>query len=458
MSQTPRRPARIVWEEGMHLAPQHFQGQRRHFEDSLAQTVNAVFPFGYGVTRVRMDADALAGGMLAVEVAVGIFPDGTAVSIPDVDAAPAPSELATRFSPTRDSHIVSLVIPAWQTDAPNVTEETSRSNAARYVEVPSDLRDETTGHDVTQVMLALKNTRLLLDDEITPADVALPIARIRRDGAGRFVLDGSYIPPCLQIAGSERLLTMLASTVGMLEAKGASLAGSLASDDGGSAAPAAYVGNEIATRWLLHAVRSAEAPLRHLLTTRRCHPERLWTELSRLAGALCTFSLTTQSRDLPLYQHDDLEGCFSALDRHLRAHLDLVVAARAMVVPFVRTSEVLYTATIADARGFQAGARWFLGVRSSLSTPETIVRAPQLLKVCAAKFVLELVRRAFPGLTIEHVPAPPAGLAPRQGLAYFEIIMGGPCAQGLNETHELGVYVPDALSGVALELAILIPE
>jgi type VI secretion system protein ImpJ len=445
----------------MHLAPQHFQGQRRHFENSLAQTVDAVFAFGHGVTGVTLDVDALSNGMLAVESVRGIFPDGTAVSIPDVDAAPAP--YSAPFSPTRDSHVVCLVLPSWRVGASNVVEQNAAvQSRARYVEVVTELRDETAGQDVAQVPLGLLNLKLALDEEVTPDDVALPIARVRRNGAGRFVLDPDYIPPCLQVAGSERLLALLANIVGMLEAKGAALATSLAPNvpgtPGGVAAPAAYVGNEIATRWLLHAVRSAEAPLRHILSTRRCHPERLWNELSRLAGALCTFSLTTQARDLPLYAHDNLEGCFTALERHLRSHLDLVIAARAVVVSFARTSEALYTAAITDPRCFQPGVRWFLGVRTSLGTADTIVRAPQLLKVCSAKFVLELVRRAFPGFTIEHAPAPPAGLAPRQGLSYFEIIMAGPCAQSLGETHELGVHVPDALPGIALELAILIPE
>jgi type VI secretion system protein ImpJ len=83
----------------------------------------------------------------------------------------------------------------------------------------------------------------------------------------------------------------------MLDAKGSALAA--AAPPGAvpsGAGPAAYVGNELATRWLLHAVRSAEAPLRHLLATRGAHPERLWLELSRLAGALCTFSLDLRAR------------------------------------------------------------------------------------------------------------------------------------------------------------------
>jgi type VI secretion system protein ImpJ len=288
--------------------------------------------------------------------------------------------------------------------------------------------------------------------------VALPVARIRRDSGGRYVVDPDYVAPALQIGASDRLLEILRSVIGMLEAKGASLSASLgpAGIQLGGAAPAAYIGNELATRWLLHAVRSAETPLRHLLATRRAHPERLWAELARLSGALCTFSLTTQARELPTYAHDDLGGCFGALERHLRTHLDVVVAAKAVVVPLPRGSDTLFGASIADPRCFDPAARWFLGVRSTLPARDLIPRVPQLFKVCARKFVLELARRAFPGLTLEHVPAPPAGLAPRGELTYFEIVRDGPCSQALNQTHEIGVYAPDSLGEPTMELAVLV--
>ena len=144
------------------------------------------------------------------------------------------------------------------------------------------MRDETSGEDATDIHFATKRLTLRLDSEVTSSDVALPIARIRRDGSGRFVVDPDYVPPALQIGASDRLLEILRAVIGMLEAKGASLSASLgpAGAPRAGAAPAAYVGNELATRWLLHAIRSAEAPLRHLLATRRAHPERLWSELS----------------------------------------------------------------------------------------------------------------------------------------------------------------------------------
>jgi type VI secretion system protein ImpJ len=455
----------------MYLAPHHFQAQRRHFDEAVALTVSALFAFPYGVAALEMNEEALRNGTLELRHARGILPDGTAFRTPDADPPPPPTTLADRFSPARESHVVHLVLPAWRPDGANVDgvavdpadsawhpAGNGAAHPSRFVAVEHEVVDEVTGLDRAALPFAAKNFRLLLDDEVGAGDVSLPLARVRRDGAGRFVLDPAYVPPCLQLAASPRLVGLLQQVIGMLEAKGATLAAvtrPLPGPPVPGAAPSAYAGNEVATRWLLHAVRSAESPLRHLLVTRSAHPERLWLELSRLAGALCTFSLSAQPRDLPTYQHDDLGGCFSALERHLREHLDVVVASRAVVAPLTRVSEVLHTVTVPDPRCFEPGARWFLAVRSGAGPVETATRVPQFVKACAAKFVLELVRRAYPGMPMEHLPAPPAGIAPRPDTAYFEITLSGPCAQGLRDTREFGAYVPDALPDAAVELVVL---
>ncbi|MDF1505623.1 type VI secretion system baseplate subunit TssK [Roseisolibacter sp. H3M3-2] len=466
MRATPHLPARVVWEEGMYLAPHHFQAQRRHFDEAVALSVGALFAFPYGVAGVELDEEALRNGTLALRHARGVLPDGTPFRVPDADPAPAPGALAERFSPAKDGHVVHLALAPWRGDEPNVAGLPEAPDAAhapfaagapadadaRFVAVPHEVVDEVTGLDRATLYFAAKRLRLLLDDEVAAADVTMPVARVVRDGAGRFQADAAYVPPCLRLGASARLVGLLQRVLGMLEAKAATL-----SAGAGAGGPSAYAGNEVATRWLLHAVRSAEGPLRHLLATRAAHPERLWVELSRLAGALCTFSLTAQARDLPRYDHDDLTGCFAALERHLREHLDVVVAARALVQPLARASEVLWTATVPDPRCFEPGARWFLAARSAAGPVETATRVPQFAKACASKYVLELVRRAYPGMPLEYLPAPPPGIAPRADAAYFEMQLAGPCGQGLRDTREFGVYVPDAIPDPQLELVVLLP-
>ncbi len=455
---------RVVWEDGMHLTPQHFQAQRRYQEDQATHTVDLLFPYAYGVSAIAVDADALHNGTFAIVHTRGVLPDGTVFHVPDADPAPAPIALGDRFSPTRDAHVVHLALPLWRANASNVRDADdtfglSLAPDTRFQSVQQVVIDEATGADPLPVRFASRNLHFLLDDELNANVIAMPIARVRRDGRGQFQLDGDFIPPTLQIVASERLLDQLRRTVTMLEAKGSALAASInqapsAAMGGG----AAYVGNELATRWLLHAVRSADAPLRHLLLTRRAHPERAYLELSRLAGALCTFSMGATPRDLPVYDHDDLTTCFDALDLQLRAHLDVVISARAVVVPLQRVSEVLHTGAVADPRCYEPGARWFLAVRSDVGAAELIDRVQRLTKTCASKFVLELVRRAFNGLPTEHIPTPPAGLAPKPDLTYFELRMTGPCAQSLADAREVGVYIPDALPGAYVEVAVLVPQ
>jgi len=84
-------------------------------------------------------------------------------------------------------------------------------------------------------------------------------------------------------------------------------------------------------------------------------------------------------------------------------------------------------------------------------------KVQRLTKTCASKFVLELVRRAFNGLATEHLPVPPAALAPKPDLVYFELTMSGPCALSMSEARDIGVYVPEALPGTYLEAAVLLP-
>ena len=124
------------------------------------------------------------------------------------------------------------------------------------------------------------------------------------------------------------------------------------------------------------------------------------------------------------------------------------------VVPLKMTTPFLHTGAISDQRAF-GRARWILAVRSSLNGVELAARVPQLAKVCSAKFTLELVRRAFPGLRIQHIQMPPASIAPRSDTQYFSIDRAGPCWDTLSSTHEIGVYLPDAIPQPEVELVIV---
>ena len=445
--------ARVVWNEGMHLAQHHFQAQSRYFEDSIHFALSQLFFKPYGVAGFELDAEALRNGTVSMIHARGVMPDGLAFHIPDSDAAPEARPIRELFSPTQESHLVLLAIPVYRGNGANTAFNGAPiGREARYVAESAIVRDETTGRDEKPVSVGRKNFRLLLDIEPTDDLTTLPIARIKRDGTGAFVFDPEYIPPCLQIGASERLMQLLGRLVGILDAKSQALTPGRKGD---RASLGEFASNEVASFWLLHTMHAAVAPIRHHVQLRRSRPEQLYVELARLAGALCTFAIDSHPRSLPPYDHDRLEETFEALDRHIRTHLEIVVPTTSVSVPLTRTAPYLYTGPITDQRCF-GRSRWFLGLRSSAGDAAVIAQVPRVVKVCSAKFTPELVRRAYPGLTLEHVPTPPAAIAPRLDSQYFAVTRSGPCWDNLMQTGEVGVYVPDSLPNAEIEVSIMV--
>ncbi|HEX6750871.1 MAG TPA: type VI secretion system baseplate subunit TssK [Longimicrobium sp.] len=445
-------PARVVWSEGMHLSQHHFQAQSRWFEGLAAFTLRQLFFAPYGVAGVEMDGEALLNGTVVLRHARGIMPDGLPFRFPD-DPPPDPLDIRELFSPVQESHRVLLTLPR-ELPGRALVADASANGAragARWLAETRPVADETAGGDEQPVTVGRKNFRLELETGDAAPDggerVALPIARVRRDGAGHFVYDAGYVPPCLQIGASERLLELAARLTEMLDAK----AGALRA---GSAGVAAAGPDEAAGLWLAHALHSSRAPLEHLRQARGAHPEQLFAELSRLAGALCTFSLTSDPRTLPLYDHDALDASFGALERHILDHLEIVIPTRGVRVPLERTAEWYHAGKVADRRCFER-AHWYLGVRSPASAAVVIGEVPKRVKVCSAKHIERLVREAFPGLPLEHEGAPPGAISPRPGTHYFRIRPQGPCWASIAESGEIGVYAPAAIPDAELELAIV---
>ena len=453
-----RQLSRVVWHEGMHLAQHHFQAQNRFAEDAFHAALAQLYPFSYGLSGVTLDADALRNGTVSLLHARGLLPDGLAFNMPEADPAPAPRELADVFLPTQESQLVHLAIPAYRpnganTRLPDVRGATANGNGTalrpRFIAETHRLVDETLGRDEQPVELGRRNFEILLESELADDDVSLPLARVRRDGAGHFIYDPAFIPPLLQIGASERLLWLLRRLVEILDVKGETIGARRRADAMGE-----FAAQEVASFWLLHTIHASLPALRHQLEIRRGSPEALYRELTRLAGSLCTFSLQSHPRTLPLYDHDRLEETFGALERHIREHLDVVIPDSCLLVPLARESAVLHAAPLSDARVF-GRSRWLLGVRASVTPVELAHRMPQYAKVCAHKFVLKLVERALPGLPMEHVADPPAAVAPRSDTVYFALGKSGPCWDTISQTKEIGVYVPDAIPGAEVELVVV---
>jgi type VI secretion system protein ImpJ len=181
----------------------------------------------------------------------------------------------------------------------------------------------------------------------------------------------------------------------------------------------------------------------------------LFVELSRLAGALCTFALDSHPSMLPAYDHLALGECLDALDRHIRAHLELIVPTNCVSIPLRKIDRYFYEGDVQDSRCF-GRSQWILGVRAAIGEAELIARAPQLVKICSSKFVGELVRRAIAGLTLTHVPVPPPAISANVETQYFGVSKDAPFWNHIVQTKQVGIYAPGDLPDAELELLVVL--
>jgi type VI secretion system protein ImpJ len=440
--------SRVVWSEGMYLGPHVFQCQNRYFEDSLRFATSTLYYQPYGFLGCALDPDALRNGTVSLVHARGLFPDGLPFHMPECDPLPAPRPIADLFPPTRESLTVLLAVPGFSTNGVNCSVDDDLPQA-RFVAETRSFQDENTGSDERQVRIGRKNIRLLLDTEPQDGLVCLPLARIVRDGSGHYAFDANFIPPCLQLGASERLMMMVRQLIEILDQKSTAL-----SRPAGEPAKE-FSPRSVANFWLLHAVNSGLSALRHNWASKRGHPEELFLEMSRLGGALCTFSLDSHPRTLPLYNHDRLGECFSELEQHIRTHLEIVVPTNCISIPLTRVDDYFYEAEVTDTRCL-GKSRWVLGIQSQVGEADLIVKTPELVKVCSSKFVGELVKRAMPGLTMTHLQVPPAAISAHVEAQYFGIGKAGPFWDHIVKTRRIGIYVPGELPAPELELLVVL--
>jgi type VI secretion system protein ImpJ len=211
----------------------------------------------------------------------------------------------------------------------------------------------------------------------------------------------------------------------------------------------------VATFWFIHTINSGLAPLRHMFLSQQTHPEQLFIELLRLGGALCTFALDAHPKSLPRYDHANPTECFDALDRQIRAHLEIIIPTNCLSIPLTPGAVCFLDGAVTDARCF-GPSRWILAVRSPMGEGDLIREVPRLVKLCSTQFTPELVKRALPGMTLTHLPSPPAAVSPRADHQYFVVDRSGACWDHIAHTKRISAYFPAEIPQPEAEILVIL--
>src|SRR5258708_36433950 len=95
----------------------------------------------------------------------------------------------------------------------------------RYTSEARLVPDDNQGSDERPVQVGKKTFRLLFGTEFRDGYSSLRIARLGRSATGVPMLRSSFVPPCLDLASSDYLMSLLRRQVEILLTKSATLSG-----------------------------------------------------------------------------------------------------------------------------------------------------------------------------------------------------------------------------------------
>jgi type VI secretion system protein ImpJ len=442
----------VNWSEGLFLTPHHLQQTARHHEATLAQRFRTLVPFGSGFTGLTIKRETLANGKLSIETAEGILPDGRFFSIPDFTPPPPDVTIAGRFPSDLDTLPAWLGIRAPRGDrAQTVLAGTEDSRTeARYRIEPIRVRDENTGDNERELLVRRDIFRILLPDDPLGEYEYLPIGFLVRTPEGGFQMRPEYVPPCLWLSASNRLLGHVVRIHESLLAMSTEQTGRRRESAPGIVD---YSRDETSPYGMLRTINRYIPILAHARKHSRIHPERVYRWLIQLAGELSAIADLPVTK-LPPYEHDDLETTFETLAVKIPEMMK-VLPDQLLQIPLESKDNIFFRGQIMNDRFLQAGTTFFLAVRADEDQRTLIDQIPLQVKVASAEAIERTVFAALPGVGKNHVPMPPGALMAKSSYVYFKLEAFGPDWDSIRGSRSISVYVPDIYKGLRVELMAL---
>jgi type VI secretion system protein ImpJ len=435
---------KVVWSEGTFLQTQHFQQQERYLEGVLHQRTRHLHSFGWGFSSLQLDRAALARGQLLITSASGTLPDGTSFDFPGEDPSPLPLDIPIDLK----NKLVCLAIPLERESEPSVAMDApGHPTMHRYTARVVELRDAVDGFDErAAVQLGRLNLRLLFDDGRQSGFARIGVARlVERRADGQVVLDAHYIPPTLSVEAAAGLHAWLNELRGLVQQRSEVLAQRLTQPGRGGM-------GEVADFLLLMIVNRYSSLLAHLARQPGLHPERFYSLCLEMAGELSSFGSDRRiPRELPAYDHDDLETCFRPLMIQLRLALSMVLEQAAVQIELHDRKYGVRIAVIND-RQLIANASFVLAVNASLPADVLRVRFPTQTKIGTTDTIRDLITLQLPGVPLRPLPVAPRQIPYHAGFNYFELDKGHELWRQVAASGGMAMHTGGDFPGLELEL------
>ncbi|MFJ3483683.1 type VI secretion system baseplate subunit TssK [Pseudomonas sp. NPDC090202] len=440
---------RPLWAAGALLSPQQFQQQAQWEAWTNERLAHLSLIHPWGVQAVMFDQQTLSLGKLKASRLCLRLPDGTQIDTDLVDRLPDALELE-RLPVNLQEALVLLALPLEQANGGNCLFEGGRAD--RPMRFRQDWRtvQDVYGDEAQSVGVLEHALSLRLGADSNGDYVTCPIARLKRDPQGAWMLDPVYVPPLLSFDAHPALLTQLDNLLIQLSAKRQRLMGMRRESN---QRMADFAVADVSLFWLLNALNTYQPVLSDLKAFPARHPEQVYLELVRFAGSLLTFSLEHDIDKIPAYRHEQLEAVFAPLMQTISALLEASLPSRVVALDLQKVDANRWKVVLNDPRLKEPdGADFYLSVRCRESAAQLQSQFPRLCKVGIQDHVQRLVNAALDGVPLQPLSHVPAAIPLRLENQYFALDLKHPSGQAVLAEGNCVFYVPSTFTDVKLEL------
>lgn len=450
---------RVLWSEGMFLAPQHLQQLDRYHEAVVSARLAAMSGASWGVTLCDLDMAALAGGLVAFERFEGVLPDGTPLSFDrgqSADSAPESRPVEGAFGSTQRTLEVFVGLRREREGTPSVAGEdlgAAQRGRTRFSVVRRKVSDVSASQsDEVEVPFAQKNVVILFGGEPRDDYDVIKVFEIERGPSGALRPVPTYVPPCPFIRASPFIMKGVDEVIATISARQRTLAGERRQREAGTVE---FQGRDI-TRFLqLHTLNSFIPLLKHMVSAEQVATDQAFLILLQLAGELSTFSGDVDPATLPDFQYRDLTTCFGEIFAVLRNLLKVTVRSACFTVALENLGGKLVGRLSQEALNC---TRFVLSVKSEMPSDQTARQVPLIAKIASTGEIDKLLKAATPGVRLSYAPDPPPEIPARPDAVYFSLTSADPNWNAVLRDRAIVICLPRPFNpGLAIVELFAIP-
>ena len=420
---------RVIWCEGMFLAPQHLQQTDRYHEALLDHRIRSLSAHTWGITRLAWDTSALPGGLLRIEELEATLPGGEPILV----AGDRMDHLTPRQITPEETG--SARVPVF-VGFPRAAAVPSQSHE-HHVQVEREIEDVWRGSERVRIPLARRAPRLVLGEEKRNFE-CIQVAEVFRDSLGVLRLADDYVPPILRVEVSLGLRTRLGELLQRISARRTEILSRAVTRDGAPIDRA-----ELHRHVFAMALASSFTSLCAVTSSLDAHPHAVYMELCRALGYLTVLTRPDEPLNAPpRFEIYDLRGTFTALIGRIEALVATDLQTALIRVPFVRDASGTFVAELQPDQIERCRAS-FLIVHASAERNTLLRELPRLLKMASPPMLERIRAGAMPGIAVEACLQSPPQLPVRDGMVCFQIDTRSPLWKRAIAEEDVALWLPE---------------